>query len=547
MRRTIILAASAIVGALIGLTVGWAQRSDVWPELSRLHIVWMTAIGWVAGMVAGVLARRVVPPGRPGPTGRWHRAVRGSLMVVGMAPGALWLTLAVPDGLLHEAGPLGRALGDSRPNIVLIGIDALRADHLGAYGSTDGLTPNLDAFARDATVYEAAYAPSSWTMPSFAALFSGRTASESAVMRGVDEHPYGYFDRAALRSDASLLTERLWSEGYRTAAELTNPFLAAERGWSRCVDFFRNEDGASRDSLVASGGAQGEKVSAHARAWVRLNHREPFLFWVHYLDPHTPYDSPETPDEVWDRYPADWETTRSAWYDEMQNVSPEERSRFQKMCRECYAEEVRYADQCVGELLAELKCKGVYDRSLIVILADHGEELFDHGEFEHGHSMHEEVLRVPLLVKWPRGTSADPVVRQTVSLIELAGTFLDVAGLQNRDGFSGGSLPTADGEPGAVVFSEGVLHGEDQVALTTDEYKVIYHPEVGEFEVYDRRTDRGELRDIAGTGAVNDLRDRLRMLTEEARENRLRQGKNRPTSDLLSDGARQRLHSLGYL
>jgi arylsulfatase len=420
---------------------------------------------------------------------------------------------------MREAAPVDRLLGERRPNIILISIDALRPDFLGCYGSAAGLTPNLDAFAAESTVYDAAYAPSSWTLASFGALFTGAMPSSSTTMREIDEHPTFFVERARLLDEVPLLFEQLWSSGYRTAAELTNPFLTNQFGWGRGFEYFRNEDGADPDVLLASETTRADIITQNAGAWIRLNHYEPFLLWVHYLDPHAPYDAPGAAEATDGDYPSEWETSRACWEEHIASTSPEVKGQYASFCRERYAKEVAYVDHWVGRLLEEIRANGSYDDCLIAVFADHGEELFEHGGFDHGHSLHEEVLRVPLIVKWPRGVRADSRVSQTVALLDLGRTALELADCRSPDVESRAGLARVDGAPGGQVYSEGLLHSGRQTALTTDAWKLIYTPgengEAGRFEVYDRAADRGEQEDLAHTDAASDLRERLRRLTEE--------------------------------
>jgi arylsulfatase len=451
---------------------------------------------------------------------------------------------------MREAAPVHRVLGERRPNIILVSIDSLRPDFLGCYGSTEGLTPKLDAFAAESTVYDAAYAPSSWTLASFGALFTGGAPSSSITMRETDEHPTFFVERARLLDEAPLLFERLWSTGYRTAAELTNPFLTDHFGWERGFEFFRNEDAADPDVLLASETARADIISQNAGAWIRLNHYEPFLLWVHYLDPHAPYDAPGAADATGEDYPRGWETSRAYWEKHIATAPPDVRRRYASFCRERYATEVAYVDRWFGRLLDEIRADGSYDDCLIAVFADHGEELFEHEGFDHGHSLHEEVLRVPLIVKWPRGVQADSHVSQTVALLDLGWTVSELAGCQSPDVQPPSGLARVDGAPGGQVYSEGLLHSDRQTALTTDEWKLIYTPgqdgAAGRFEVYDRATDRGEHEDLAHTDAASDLRERLRGLTEEAAARDERTAATASDTELGAE-ARRQLQSLGYL
>ena len=131
----------------------------------------------------------------------------------------------------------------------------------------------------------------------------------------------------------------------------------------------------------------------------------------------------------------------------MQKGDPETRARYQEFCRKMYAEEVRYVDRWFGDLLAQIRDADWYESSLVVVTSDHGEELFDHGGFEHGHSMHEELLRVPLLVKWPTAAEADEQVSQTVGLVDLAPTFLEFAGAPPMPDQSGTHLAVPRSRP----------------------------------------------------------------------------------------------------
>jgi arylsulfatase len=474
------------------------------------------------------------------------------LTAVALAPVGLWLTIALPGGLLRRAMATGRAAGDSRPNIILITVEAFRPDRIGAYGATAGLTPNLDAFAREATRYESAYVSSSWTVPSLAAQLTGLSPSQCVVgplaRRTGSERTLSY----VLAKGAPLLPEKLRRAGYATAAELTNNFLCSEGGWSRGFDCFRNEsaEGGPLSELTLA-----QHVTERASEWLSLNRREPFFLWVHYFDPHVPYDSPDTPPGLRAQYPREWVAHRLVWLSEMRYAREPARSRYMEFCRRMYDQEVRYTDRWVGEMLKSIRAAGLYDRSLIAITADHGEELFDRterGGVEHGHSMHEAVLWVPLLVKWPQRVQADAQIGQTVSVDDLQATFLHFAGVQGSRNNDPQGLPLRDGFRGDEVFAEWIYYGAEQTALITDDYKIIYDPgtdaATGKFQVYDRRTDREERHDLARSPVATDLRLRLQQLTRAALERRrLTTASYGARPPVLSDKAKRDLRSLGYI
>jgi arylsulfatase len=467
-------------------------------------------------------------------------------LVVTLAPVGLWIAAAFPKSAPHQALATGRAAKDARPNLILISIDALRADFLGAYGNRGGLTPALDAFTREATQYDSAWAYSPWTLTSLGSLFTQLPPSWCGLKQLPDSDEPWYAVYAALPEDRPLLSERLHGVGYATGTVLTNVFLQRERGWGRGFDSYWNAMHGPQETTHA------EELTRAVQDWMALNRREPFFLWAHYFDPHK-YDAPTTPTEVRAKYGQWHMRSRKLWEGRMKHEAPRMKARYEEYCRTMYTEEVKYVDHWAGELLADLKTSGLWDRSLIVVTADHGEELFDHGDFEHGHSMHREVLRVPLLVKWPKGVTADRRIPQTVGLPSLGATFLQSAGLPAGSGREARPLPRQAGLKGDEVYSEAMLYGEEQTALTTDEWRVIYRPfnksPKARFEVYDRRKDPLEKTNLAPAGAVKYLQARLRRLSEEAQREvvaRAKREQGRERRVLTKDAERQ-LKSLGYM
>jgi len=540
---------TALLGLLAGAAFGALQRSPYWPELSRMALCRGALLGWLAGTALAVplslLARRSVASG-PRPSSGWRRAPRAVLLVVTLAPVGLWIAAAFPKSAPHQALATGRAEKDTRPNLILISIDALRADSLGAYGNRDGLTPALDAFAREATQYDSAWVYSPWTLTSLGSLFTQLPPSWCGLKQLPDSDEPWYAVYAALPEDRPLLSERLHGAGYATGAVLVNVFLREERGWNRGFDSYWNVKHGPQETTHA------EELTRIAQDWMALNRREPFFLWAHYFDTHD-YDAPTTPREVRAKYPG-WEMrSRKVWDVRMKHEDPRTKARYQTFCRTMYTEEVKYVDRWVGELLAGLKSSGLWDRSLIVITADHGEELFDHGDFEHGHSMHCEVLRVPLLVKWPKGVTADRRIRQTVGLPSLGATFLQSAGLPAGVGREARPLPRQAGLKGDEVYSEATLYGEEQTALTTDDWRVIYRPfsksQSARFEVYDRRKDPLEKTNLAPADAAKELQERLRRLSNEAQREVAARAKREQGTErrVLTKDAERQLKSLGYM
>ena len=542
---------TAISGLLVGAGVGFAHWSGAWPELSLMGVVRGAMKGWVAGVVVWLPVAWLWRRG----SGRERRKVWVRLMGYGasllaVAPAVLWVAAAPAGGSGRKALVGGRRAGDQRPNLILISIDALRRDHVGVYSREASLTPNLDAFAREATRYDAAYVNSPWTLTSFASMFTSLPPSELGLKTSAIESEQWYFQSAVWPQEPPMLAERLQRAGYTTAAEITNPFLQAGRGCSQGFESFRNENVAARFGADC---ARADVVTESTLAWLRLNRRAPFFLWVHYLDPHTPYSAPTTPADLRAQYPSGWGTRREDWYENMQHAKGPTKAKYQEFCRRMYAEEVRYADAWLGKLLSQMRADDLYEDSVIVITADHGEELFDHGGFEHGHSEYSELLSVPLLVRWPRGTEADRVVGQTVGLTDLTPTFLELGQVRDQTGVKGRPLPRRNDGPGEEVYAEGLLSGEEKTALVTDRYKMIYRPfadsQAEAWEVYDLGQDPGEHTNLAATDAAGELRARLKQLSDQAlvlaRKWENAEAAKGPRHK-LSEEEKRRLKALGY-
>ncbi len=272
--------------------------------------------------------------------------------------------------------------------IVLISIDTLRADRLPAYGWTHVETPALDRIARDGVVFENAYAHYPLTLPSHASLLSGLLPPE-----------HGVRDNSGYRFDASkypYLPARLRTAGFTTGAFVSAYVLRGETGlasgFDRYEDTIALEPGASLDSGQRSG---AETVNL-ALSWLESVKSRPFFMFLHLYEPHAPYTPPSP---FAQRYSGD-----------------------------PYAGEIATADAAVGRLLAALDASGLYDRSVIVVLSDHGEGLGDHGEQQHGVFLYRSTLHVPLIVKLPGNRQAGTRVLRPVGLLDVGPTLAQFAG-----------------------------------------------------------------------------------------------------------------------
>src|SRR5882757_2688892 len=251
------------------------------------------------------------------------------------------------------------------PNIIFITVDTTRADRMGFLGSKKGLTPNLDAVARQGVVFEKAYSQAPLTPVSHATIFTGTYPQFHTVT------DFGHPLPALL----PYVPEILQKSGYHTAAFvgslILDPKANMAPGFDRGFDFFdagfhpkRGRDESRYESIER----RASDVVGHAIAWMKKNRQSPFFIWIHLYDPHAPYDPPAP---------------------------------FDKRFADPYDGEIAYADSVLGGLFDYLRQRVLYDRALIAMMSDHGESLGAHGESMHGIFLYDETIRVPLLFKLP--------------------------------------------------------------------------------------------------------------------------------------------------
>lgn len=338
--------------------------------------------------------------------------------------------------------------------VVLITIDTVRADRLGAYGSTRGLTPSLDRFASRAARFTAAVTQVPLTLPAHATILTGLHPATHGVRTN---------DGYRLDPGVPTLAEALHARGYATGAFIGGYPLRASSGLARGFD--RYDDDFLRSAGVVERPA--DEVVRAATAWIDQHRSQPFFAWLHLFDPHSPY----TPPAPFAAAHAD---------------AP-------------YDGEVAYTDAAIGRFFDRLQESGLFSRATVIVVADHGESLGEHGERTHGTFLYDATVRVPLLVKLPDGTAGRDVT-VPVETADLAPTIASLADatLGEVDGRT--LLPLlsgrAEGDPDRPAYAESfyqnVLLGWSPLrAVRTARWKFIEAPRP---ELYDLESDPGELR-----------------------------------------------------
>jgi len=407
---------------------------------------------------------------------------------------AVWLLFRTP-----AAAPVPR-------NLILISIDTCRPDYLGCYNARRALTPNIDALADTATLFENAFSPVPITLP-----------AHCSMMSGLIPPSHGIHGNRGFRLPASVetLAERLQGKGFATAAVLSAFVLDARFGLNQGFDEYHDRFGCTREGRAKSE-RQAEETTQIALDWLARNKDGPFFLFVHYYDPHDAYEPPQP------------YATRYA--------------------DEPYAGEIAYTDACVGRLLERLKTFGLFENTALVLTADHGEMLGEHGEKTHMFFVYQAAVRVPLLVRLP-GRRTPKRVAQPVSLVDIMPTLCTVFRLEPPTGIQGADLSSAlRGNRGTgadrylycesmtpATFGANPLHG-----LVGTRFKYIRTTRP---ELYEVTADPGETRNLieSESARAQDFARRLRRILQE----HVRAG---PSATVrLDPDAQRQLASLGYL
>ncbi len=424
----------------------------------------------------------------------------------------------------RQSGPLAPPArgGIKRLNVLLIIVDALRPDRLGCYGYQRETSPTLDAVAAQGALFTDAMAQGAETTTSMPSVLAGRRPGEPG-MEWVS-HRDKVFARPA--GDCPTLAELLKRGGYATAGITANPLIGPTMGVARGFDYFDDSCGRDRAWLRTTAPAVNER----ACEW--LEEREPddgpFFLYLHYLEPHNQYRPPSefclfgrpgyTPrddarNEEMNRLPEtqpDQRVTEEALREAGLSLPDVER------LSDLYDGEVRCVDHYVGRLLERLRQLGLYENTLIIVTADHGEAFLEHEFLEHGGSLHQEQIRVPLIVRTP-GAPGGRRVEGVVELVDLAPTILQSAGIEAPAGMSGWSFYDALVRGGRAGDDAGLaeIPYRETKALRLGNQKLIVSPDG--VELYDLEQDPGEESDLAAARPeeVRRLRDVLRGLTKD--------------------------------
>jgi arylsulfatase A-like enzyme len=437
---------------------------------------------------------------------------RTKYVVVGLLSAAVLAALVV---LLLSVRPSGETrrlarvrAGEEELNVILISVDTLRADYCGCYGSDAVETPNIDGLAAGGTMFEGCWVQVPLTLPSHTTILTGTTPIYHGVAYNTSHVP----------ADIPTLAELTGEAGYATAAFIGGFPLDDIYGLDRGFDLYDDRFSKGVTGRASNYETPANKVWARASEWLDGLDGDRFFLFVHFYDPHTPYEPPVP-------YSNDFKDN-------------------------LYAGEVKFVDDVVGVMLEQLEAKGLRDNTLLVFLSDHGEALGGHGESEHGYFIYDEDMRVPLIFNCPGLIPAGKKVGGSVRLTDVLPTVTDVLGIETPADVQGESLVPyiyGRGEPEGDVYMESryatYAYGWASLfGLQKDRWKYIDAPEP---ELYDLGTDPAEennLVDVVPNRAA-EMAEELSALMERL----TRAEREQPADADLTVSDVEKLAALGYV
>jgi arylsulfatase A-like enzyme len=439
-----------------------------------------------------------------------------------------------PELLVPRAEEIQEAKRDpgSPPSFVLLVLDGASAQRMGLYGDDGGTTPVLDALGRESVVFDAAVSQAVYTIASIGSLLTGQYPERHQSVSFADR----------LRADVVTLPSILSRAGYRTAAFPGNAVVSKTFGLDRGYqEFF---------PVWERGGytGHGDSVVSAFKGWLEARPEEPFFAYVHLREPHFPYNPPPPFDTRFgpdSPYPGGIQDTKIV--DELNRKAASGDLPSEEVLarvRGLYLGNLAYADSLVGEVLGMLE-----PSTIVIVTADHGEALFEHGFLGHNTQLYEESIHIPLLIRAPG--FAPRRVSDLVELIDLAPTLAELAGLASApeaSRFQGRSLvPALRGGPlqkGKLAFSR-TLWTKPRYSVRGERFKLIWDSRTGASELYDLEVDPEERTTLENHVREGYLREELFLWYGE--QERLKAKEPSPDEAILSEDERLQLESLNYL
>jgi len=467
------------------------------------------------------------------------------------------ILLSAGGGCEKQAAPPSEQARGPQPNVVLISLDTLRYDHLGCYGYARDTSPSVDRLASEGAIFENTVSSASWTLPAHAAMFTG-----------LADTIHGALDTDGKLADSrTTLAERLKAAGYQTAGFFSGPTLypayGLGQGFDTYVDCTSYQDLSAQSAREGAGIKIGgplqtaamEDVSsslvyAAFQAWMNDRADGPFFLFLHFYDCHFDFIPPPPYDRMFDPEYRGPVTGRNFIFDDKINPHMPPRDRDHLIA--LYDGEIAWTDQHVGKVLADLDAAGLRNSTLVVLLADHGIEFFEHNGKGHRQTLFDEVIRIPLIMRYPGRIPAGTRYSAQTRMIDLVPTVLDLVGLRAPVDLMGQSLvPLINGgrlPQDNLAISELFSLGRSLRSFRRPDRKLIRQEPAGPEIVFNLQADPGEQTPLGDTGNV--VAKAARRDAEQGNKSLAEFLKIVPPSSdaaVLPENVRRQLESLGYL
>lgn len=462
---------------------------------------------------------------------------------------AIWI-----NPLLYRLRESRKSQLINRPNIILLSIDTLRADHLSCYDYSRETSPNIDSLAAEGIIFTRAFSPAPYTLSSHMSLLTGLYPLRHQVL---------YLDQS-LDPEIKTIASRLRQVGYVCGAFTDGGQVSHRFGFSQGFDFFEEEVSAEAAPKAA------EKIFIRSAGWLKRHRDTTFFLFLHTYQPHNPYHAPEPWGTMF--LEENHSLSEARLQDLLGDGYPHLFQPFPEDVRQnliaLYDGEIRFTDEkLIRPLIKLLKELGIYDKSVIIVTSDHGEEFFDHSSWAHGHQLYNEILHVPLILKFPSFSLKKRKITAPVRLIDVVPTILELAGVKYKPSeIDGQSLLTSLSLPPSKVFTSIAYLPQNfaaflprSIALFRGDMKFIWHdqlsaeafkffdpppPQVA-IELFDLNEDEAEQNNIyeRNPKISREFLQEVERILVEAKKIEV---KGR-TEEAMDEGLRRRLRALGYI
>ena len=422
-------------------------------------------------------------------------------------------------------------LSSDRPNVIILGIDTFRGDHASHNGYQRKTCPNIDQIGEKGIVFTNAFSTTSWTLPAFHSILTGLYSRSNGV----------FMMNNSLDKSHITLAELLKNQGYKTAGFISGDFLKSPYGFNQGYDQY-DESVARQPGIESFANISSDKLTKLALPWIRKNRNHNFFLFIHYWDPHYDYIPPDPYDTVFD--PDYQGAIDGRNFKHSKEVHPDMPRRDLEHIIALYDGEIASTDEHIGKLLQALQGWNIDEKTVIVVVADHGEGFFDHGQKTHGVTLYNEEIHVPFIFYIPSLEQAK-TIEHSVSTVDIVPTLCNLLKINHPMGTDGTSLLPFINSNGDLSRDE--VYAElwhKLIAVIRDEWKLIYNTETGEFQLFNLKNDYREKNNLIQID-TNKAEEMKQMVLNFLLKKKAIAAKSAKTK--LDEQILEQLKSLGYI